>query len=85
MRVVAPLFINKEGYNVLDDADIDCVIIPDRFLFVDGKLERWDTFVEDLNRGLLFFKRLKVSLGQFVILSGALNEYEQSNTKEVKG
>ena len=81
MRVIPLPVLSEDGYSILSESDITCGIVPDGWIFVDGRLNKWDNFIKELNEGDLSFKSIKVGLRRFADLTQLISYYEQSNTK----
>lgn len=72
--------ITSKGFGFFDGVDIVAGVLPDRFVFVDGKLNTWDNVLSEVNKGEIKFSSIKVSVRLFSSLIKEMKEYEQDNT-----
>lgn len=77
-----PIILTDETYGILSAADITCKVMPDSWVFIDGRLNKWDNFTEELNSGDISFDSIKVSLRRFAAIARLLKDYEQSDYEE---
>lgn len=68
--------LSTKAQRIIITSNIVCGLVPDRFAFVDGKLNTWDNFMWKLSRGLGTFNSIKVSPKRYADLLGSLEGYE---------